>query len=217
MTLSIRERDSIQAEPLNEADFHAMLVATLPSLRQQAYALTRSRADADDLLQSAVTNALAARASFAAGTNFKGWMYRILRNRFFSDIRRKRETVTMEDAPQQAFARPGNQEDNLALRELRLNLARLPAEHRVALLAITVQGLSYEEASEQFGVAVGTLKCRVFRARKQLQVWMLGEDEAAEGRTAKAAARLRANVNGAGSQANSGSMMEMRGNDSRML
>lgn len=210
MSQALQDRATPQHATLSEADFHALLLSSLPALRQQALALTRRRADADDLLQNAVSNALAARASFEAGTNFKGWMYRILRNRFFSDIRRRRETVPMEDAPADAFARPGGQEDNLAIGELRRNLARLPADHRVALLAITVQGMSYEEASEQFGVAVGTLKCRVFRARKQLQAWLLGETPAIAGNTAR-----KTKITGFAST--SPSINERRGDASRIL
>lgn len=158
-----------------ETPFHTLMVATLPALRQQAFALTRNRADADDLVQAAVTNALAAQHSFTPGTNFKAWMSRILRNRFLSDMRRRRETVEVDEAPADAFARAASQEDSIALQELRHALAKLPADQRLALMMVTVQGLSYEEVSEQLGVAVGTLKCRVFRARKQLQSMLLGE------------------------------------------
>lgn len=159
--------------------FHDLLLAVLPSLRQQALALTRHRADAEDLVQAAVTNALAAQHSFEPGTNFRAWMTRILRNRFFSNFRRRRETVDIDDAPSSLMGRSGGQEESIAFKELRANLARLPADQRLVLMMISVQGLSYEEASEQLGVAVGTLKCRVFRARKQLRAWMLGEDEVA--------------------------------------
>ena len=154
--------------------FHDLMVAALPQLRQQAFALTRNRSDADDLVQAAVTNALSAQQSFMPGTNFKAWMSRILRNRFLSDMRRRRETVEVDEAPPEAFARAASQEDSIALQELRHNLGLLPADQRIALMMVTVQGMSYEEVSAQLGVAVGTLKCRVFRARKQLQVWLLG-------------------------------------------
>jgi RNA polymerase sigma-70 factor (ECF subfamily) len=160
--------------------FHDLMVAALPQLRQQAFALTRNRADADDLVQAAVTNALSAQHSFMPGTNFKAWMSRILRNRFLSDMRRRRETVEVDEAPPEAFARAASQEDSIALQELRHNLARLPADQRLALMMVTVQGMSYEEVSAELGVAVGTLKCRVFRARKQLQTWLLGEDAASQ-------------------------------------
>lgn len=157
--------------------FEDLLIKTLPTLRQYAYALTRNRTDADDLLQAAVSNALAARASFMPGTNFKAWMSCILRNRFLSDTRRRRETVAVDDAPAELFARDASQEDNIALGELRRAMKRLPAGHRLALVMITVQGMSYEEASAELGVPVGTVKCQVFRARKQLQAWLVGDEE----------------------------------------
>lgn len=157
--------------------FHDALVAQLPKLRVQALSLTRNRADADDLVQAAITNALAAQASFTLGTNFGAWMYRILRNRFISDRRRQRETIDMDDAPAEAFARPASQEDSLALRELRAEMARLPADQRAALVMVTVQGMSYEEVAAAMGCAVGTAKCRVFRARCTLEARLLGGED----------------------------------------
>lgn len=149
---------------------------TLPSLRLRAMALTRNRADADDLVQSAVSNALAGQASFQNGTNFKAWITRILRNRFFSNIRARRETVDLDDVPSWRLGRSGGQEEGLELKELQRAMARLPAQTRLLLLMISVEGVSYEDASAQLGLAVGTLKCRVFRARQQLREWMLGEE-----------------------------------------
>ena len=160
----------------SEPAFHDLLLAMLPALRQQALALTRHRADADDLVQAAVTNARAAQNSFTPGTNFRAWMIRIMRNRFFSNLRRRREVVGIEAVPPAQLSRSGGQEDNLAIQELTRNLLRLPVDQRLILVMISVQGLSYEEASQQLRVAVGTLKCRVFRARAQLQVWMTGEE-----------------------------------------
>lgn len=159
------------------ASFHDLLIQHLPSLRQQALALTRHRADAEDLLQTAVASALSAQDSFEPGTNFRAWMGSILRNRFLSNCRRRRETLNIEDAPNSLLGRSGGQEESLAMKELRRHLDRLQPDHRLVLLMISVQGLSYEEVSVQMGVPVGTLKARVSRARKQLRVWMLGEEE----------------------------------------
>ncbi len=164
--------------------FHDLLLANLRALRQQAMALTRNRADADDLVQATVVNALAAQASFTLGTNFRAWTTRILRNRFFSNIRARREMVAIDDAPVARLACSGGQEENIAMQELRRNLARLSADDRLLLMMISVQGLSYEQASAELGVPVGTLKCRVFRARKRLQAWMLGEEPAPEAQIA---------------------------------
>jgi len=181
-----------------EVSFHDLLIAGLPALRQQALALTRNRADADDLVQTSVSSALAAQASFQPGTNFGAWMARILRNRFLSNMRRRREIVDIEDAPPALLARSGGQEEGLAIQQLRHLIGKLPADHRLVLLLISVQGLSYEEASEQLGVPVGTLKCRVSRARTMLRRWLLGDEEIAAQRTAapRALPRQRARVAG---------------------
>jgi RNA polymerase sigma-70 factor (ECF subfamily) len=172
--LADQENAVVLQEPIA---FEDLLLRTLPSLRQYALALTRNRPDADDLLQNAVSNALRARDSYMPGTNFKAWMSCILRNRFLSDIRRRRETVSVEDAPPELFARPAAQDGHMALAELKHAMARLQPDHRLALVMIAVQGMSYEEASAELGVPVGTVKCRVFRARKLLHAWLLSDDD----------------------------------------
>ena len=176
------------AQPSAQAaqqEFHSLLVALLPKLRVQALALTRNRAAAEDLVQDAVANALAAQDSFTPGTNFAAWMHRILRNRFISTLRKQRETTDIEDLPSSAFACSAAHEDRMVLKELSRALARLPNDQREALFMVVLQGLSYEEVSQATGCAVGTAKSRVFRARRQLQAWLLGEERS--GATAEAA------------------------------
>ena len=147
----------------------------LPKLRIQALALTRNRSAADDLVQEAVCNALRAQASFVPGTNFPAWMHRILRNRFISDLRKRRDTADIADVPEAAFATNAAHEDSLALKELGRAMARLPADQREALLMVVMHGMGYEALAEAAGCAVGTAKSRVFRARRQLEAWLLGE------------------------------------------
>lgn len=165
--LSTSQPGSVEPSPC----FNDLLLAVLPSLHQQAIALTRHRADAEDLVQATVVSALAAWASFEIGTNFRAWMTCILRNRFFSNVRRRRETVDLDDAPASCLGRSGAQEENIAIQEMMRHLRRLPANQREVLLMISCDGLSYDEASDQLGIAVGTLKSRVFRARTQLKIW----------------------------------------------
>jgi len=162
-------------ETVPETDFYRLLVGCLPSLRQQARALTRNRPDADDLVQASVTNALAAKGSFEEGSNLRGWLSCIMRNRFLSDIRKRRLTCSVDDIPEMNLAVPPAQEDNLALGELRYWLGRLPAKQRMALVMVALQGMTYEEVGETLGVPVGTLKCRVFRGRRLLKGWLLGK------------------------------------------
>ncbi|MBU2652878.1 sigma-70 family RNA polymerase sigma factor [Acidomonas methanolica] len=155
--------------------FHDQVIAILPKLRIQALSLARNRAAADDLVQDAVCNALAAQDSFIPGTNFSAWMHRILRNRFISDLRKRRDTADIDDVPASSFATNPTHEDNLALKDLSMALSRLPADQREALVMVVVQGMSYEELAEASGCAVGTAKSRVFRARRQLEAWMTGD------------------------------------------
>lgn len=158
--------------------FHDQVISILPKLRIQALALTRNRSAAEDLVQDAVCNALSAHASFIPGTNFPAWMHRILRNRFISNLRKRRDTTDIDDVPQSAFATEAAHEDRLALKELGRAMTRLPADQREALLMVVVHGMSYEALAEATGCAVGTAKSRVFRARRQLEAWLLGETDA---------------------------------------
>jgi len=155
--------------------FHDQVIAILPKLRVQALSLTRNRANAEDLVQDAVCNALAAQDSFIPGTNFAAWMHRILRNRFISDLRRRRDTTDIEDLPAGMFATEASHENRLILKDLALAMSRLPEEQRTALVLVVMQGMSYEDLAEATDCAVGTAKSRVFRARRQLEAWMNGE------------------------------------------
>jgi len=158
--------------------FADQVLAILPKLRIQALALTRNRSAAEDLVQDAVCNALRAEASFIPGTNFPAWIHRILRNRFISDLRKRRDTTDIADVPESAFATNAAHDDRLALKELGRAMMRLPVDQREALLMVVVHGMSYEALAEATGCAVGTAKSRVFRARRQLETWLLGETEA---------------------------------------
>lgn len=160
------------------ASFHDQVIAILPKLRVQALALTRNRSVAEDLVQDTVCNALAAQDSFVMGTNFAAWMHRILRNRFISDLRKKREVGNIDDTPQSLLSVSGRHEDRLALKELDAALARLPDDQREALVLGVLEGMSYQELADVAGCAVGTAKSRVFRARRQLEVWLMGKKKA---------------------------------------
>ncbi|GBR53963.1 DNA-directed RNA polymerase sigma-70 factor [Acetobacter pomorum] len=165
------------------ASFHDQVIAILPKLRVQALALTRNRSVAEDLVQDTVCNALSAQDSFVMGTNFAAWMHRILRNRFISDLRKKREVANIDDTPQSLLSVSGRHEDRLALKELDAALARLPDDQREALVLGVLEGMSYQELADIAGCAVGTAKSRVFRARRQLEIWLIGEEDDVSGKT----------------------------------
>ena len=115
--------------------------------------------------------------SFIPGTNFSAWVYRIMVNRFITDVRRQREYNDLDQVPELGMR--AAQEDITDLRELNVAFQRLPKDQREALRLIAVEELSYEEVSHTIGCAVGTLKSRVHRARLQLRSEMSGESRAA--------------------------------------
>jgi RNA polymerase sigma-70 factor, ECF subfamily len=145
------------------------LAAFLPHLRAFALHLTRDPVRSDDLVQSTLLRAWTNLDHFQHGTNLEAWLFTILRNCFYSEHRKHRWEV--ED-PDSGFARrlmvQPEQESRLMLQDLRKALAHLSPEQHQALLLVAEQGKSYEDAAVLCGVAVGTLKSRVNRARTQL-------------------------------------------------
>jgi len=157
-----------QAE-VNLAAFRRDLVALVPQLRAFARGLC-GRADfADDLVQEAISRAWAARARFQPGTNMRAWTFTILRNHFLNDLRRaRREDVFDPEQMERQLVSPPQQEARLHLEDLQKALLALSPERREALLLVGASGFSYEEAARICGVALGTLKSRIARGRREL-------------------------------------------------
>ncbi|MEQ8393536.1 sigma-70 family RNA polymerase sigma factor [Thalassobaculum sp.] len=144
------------------------ILELLPSLRAFARSLTRSPADADDLVQETLTRALTNIRQFTPGTNLRAWLFTIQRNRFYAICsKRSREPAVMVDDIQWAREAP-SQLWSVMLSDVDRGFNRLPSEQREALMLVGGNGLSYEEAAEICGCAVGTIKSRVSRARSAL-------------------------------------------------
>ena len=143
------------------------LKSVLPKLRRYAMSLTHDADRADDLVQQTALKALAGRETFRIGTNFAGWMFRIQRNEFISDLRRTRPTVDIEDAP--TLSDRPLQENGLVMREFVTAFRQLPAGSRQALLLSHLEGHTYDQIAARSGISVGTVKSRVWRGRAQLE------------------------------------------------
>jgi RNA polymerase sigma-70 factor (ECF subfamily) len=154
------------AVPNTSFDFD--LKDMLPRLRIYALSLTRNSDRADDLVQQTALKALAGRASFRPGSNFGGWIFRIQRNEFISELRRNRPTVPLDSPMAWAVHEPPRQEHGLALRELVGALRRLSRDGRQALLQSQIAGCSHREIAGRTGVSVGTVKSRISRGRAAL-------------------------------------------------
>ena len=163
-------RDIEQTSPMSDDDFKRELAAVIPHLRAFGRSLSGSRDLADDLVQETLMKAWAARERFQAGTNMRAWTFIILRNHFLSQKRRARFTGDWDDlAADRLLAAPAGQDKQLELADMQRGLMQLPENQREALILVGAGGFAYEEAAEICGVAVGTIKSRVARARVALE------------------------------------------------
>jgi len=150
-------------------DFETDLTQLLPRLRVYALSLTRDSVRADDLVQQTVLQSLAGRNSFRPGTNFPGWLFRIQRNEFISGLRRERPIVELNDAVVSTLSHAQRQESGIVMREFKKAFRTLAGDQRRALLLTALEGHSHERIAGASGVAIGTVKSRVSRARAQLR------------------------------------------------
>jgi RNA polymerase sigma-70 factor (ECF subfamily) len=148
--------------------FDLDLTRILPRLHAYAMSLTRNADSAQDLVQQTVMKALAARDSFQAGSNFTGWLFRIQRNEFFSQIRRTRRAVQIY-GDVEAVPDPPRQESGLMLRDFVRAFRQLSRGELDAMLLSQLEGwTSRQIADRSVGLAAGTVKSRVSRGRAKL-------------------------------------------------
>ena len=167
------------------ANIDTEILACLPHLRAFARSLTGDRHQADDLVQDAVLRALSAASQFTPGTNFKAWIFTILRNLFFNEFRRNRGvTRPIEAADLETYATAPTQQARLEFDDFRRAFNTLPAEQREALVLVGADGFRYQEAAAICGCPVGTIKSRVARARAEIV--RLLEPDGGEARSATA-------------------------------
>lgn len=161
------------------AAFKAELISMLPSLRAFARSLSRNPAQADDLVQDTLVKALTNIERFEPGTNLRAWLFTILRNHYYSHLRKaKREVEDVEGRMAARLATRPAQNGAIDLEDFKVAFAQLAPDHREVLTLVGASGCSYEEAAEICGCAVGTIKSRVSRARTRLgEILKLEEGE----------------------------------------
>ena len=170
---------SVSAERLQSGSFEELAVPLFDQLYNFAHWLTHDRAEAEDLVQETYTKALRGFSSFQQGTNFRAWMYRILRNTFLSSRTGLQATATMQldleadSAPLPATIENTTPESILIERSnhhlLQSALDDLPVHFREVLLLCEVEEMSYNEISEALTVPIGTVMSRLSRARAALR------------------------------------------------
>lgn len=157
--------------------FEALAMPLFAQLYNFAQWLTQDRAEAEDLVQETYAKALKGFSSFQPGTNFRAWMYRILRNTFLTSRTGLKATSTVpldteEDGPELAIERETPESilmTRIDSQVLQRTIAELPVHYREAILLCEVEEMSYQEIAEALSVPMGTVMSRLSRARKALR------------------------------------------------
>src|SRR5216683_7799822 len=167
----------VSQESLPPETFEQLAMPHFERLYNFACWLTHDREEAEDLVQETYTKALKGFSSFRLGTNFRAWMYRILRNTFLTSRTGLKATMTVplepeEDGPELAVERdtPETILFERANRELLQSaIDELPVYFREILLLCEVEEMSYQEIAETLSIPIGTVMSRLSRARKTLR------------------------------------------------
>jgi RNA polymerase sigma-70 factor (ECF subfamily) len=166
--------------------------AVLPRLQGYARSLTRKVDTAEDLVQDTLLRAWASQNQFVPGTNFRAWIFTIMRHRFLDTCRRNRALLLpiddLIDHPRLSLT--PEQDAKLELEEVAHAYWRLSPNHREILTLVGALGLEYEEAAEVIGCKTGTVRSRLSRARDELQK-QLDQGEGTLARPRKAPRQLQ--------------------------
>ena len=155
--------------------FKKDMVKLVPALRAFARGLCRDRTYADDLVQEAMMRAWASRRTFQQGSNFRAWMFRILRNHFYSNARKRGQFAVWDpEAAERILIQEPTQEAGLHVEDVNRAMLKLPAQQREMLLLIAGAGMSYEDAALVAGCNIGTVKSRLNRGRAAVRALVDG-------------------------------------------
>ncbi len=164
-----RDRDKAQ-------EFEQLAMPLFGPLYNLAHWLTQVRSDAEDLVQETYAKALKGFDSFQPGTNFRAWMYRILRNTFLTSRTGLKASVSLddEDDPQTPTPATTQTPESILLARadhdaIQRALRELPVAHREIIVLCDVEEMSYREIAEALGIPIGTVMSRLARARKAMR------------------------------------------------
>ncbi len=168
-----------------KAEFERVALPQLSHLYTSAFYLTKDRAEGEDLVQETYIRALRFFDKFQPGTNCRAWLLTILRNLFINRYRQKRQEPEKVDwerieqvyesmVEQGEKAERDNPENHLISQlmdeEVEGALRELPEEYRMAIVLVDIEELSYEETAKVMECAIGTVRSRISRGRRILQV-----------------------------------------------
>lgn len=155
--------------------FAQNLLSIQTELFHFAFKLTADREEANALLQETSLKALDNEEKYTSETNFKGWVYTIMRNIFINNYRKVlRDQTYVDQTDNQFYLNQGNNlaEDSLEgsydLKEIRRTVNELPKEYRIPFM-MYVSGFKYREIADKLGLPLGTVKSRIYFTRQRLQ------------------------------------------------
>ena len=159
----------------DSGSFEELAMPLFARLYSFACWLTHDRAAAEDLVQETFMKALKGFASFQQGTNFRAWIYRILRNAFLTSQAGLQASISL-DAEDDASLEPATEENpetvflaRLESESIQSALAELPVNFREIVLLCDFEEMSYQEISLAIGIPIGTVMSRLSRARKAMR------------------------------------------------
>lgn len=165
---------------MSSSEFELEVTSLRPLLSQLTRRFTRNRDEALDLLQDTLLKAFMHRHQFRAGTNLKGWLFTIMRNTFINGYRKNRHARTAFDttkdlyflnkADVHTFNKP---EESLEFKEVWRNVNGIKEDLLVPFKMHTT-GYKYHEIADFLRIPVGTVKNRIFHARKEIQKKLAG-------------------------------------------
>lgn len=160
---------------MDTAKFRRDLLEVQSELQRFAYKLTADREEANDLLQETSLKALGNMDKFMPGTNFKGWVYTIMRNIFINNYRKEvRDQIFVDHTDNLFHINHQRESENYITdngydsKEIYRVVHSLPRDYRIPFL-MHISGFKYREIAERLGLPLGTVKSRIFFTRQQLQ------------------------------------------------
>jgi len=166
----------VARERLNAEAFEELAMPLFDQLYNFANWLTQDRSEAEDLVQETYAKALRGLASFEPGTNFRAWMYRILRNTCLKSRSGLKATANVSIDDEESGYTPATTDTpetillgNSEQKVVQESIADLPVHFREILLLCEVEEMSYREIAETLSLPIGTVMSRLSRARKALR------------------------------------------------
>ena len=160
---------------MGTTNLQSRLMSLQSNMLNFAYMLTSNRDDAYDLLQDTTLKVLDNQDKYTENTNFKGWVFTIMRNIFINNYRRVVRSATVVDQTEDLYHLNISQDSGLetpegsyATSEISAAIAEFPEKYRVPF-TLHVQGYKYNEIADEMGLPLGTIKSRIFFARQELQ------------------------------------------------